>query len=336
MQHKVTNIIHRSIHNPVLSAKDVPYNIDGLVFNAGVTKFNNQYLMVFRNDFGSIKRRELFPDKHGRANALGKAWSNDGINWVAEPEPMFNDPQNILYRAYDPRLTVIDGLLYMCFALTNKHGTHGGIAVSKDSVNWNVLSLTVPDNRNMVLFPERINGKLVRLERPFAKYLRSYPNDPFEIYMSMSPDGHYWGDTKCILGISDVPWVNDKIGPGSPPVKTEKGWLAFFHGVDFANGRNWGWENNWHKRYRAGLMLLDLENPSRVIGLSEGPLLIPEESYELYGYRDQVIFPGGMILEDNGIVKIYYGAADTVECLAEAKLEELLALCKSVELETAF
>ena len=75
-----------------------------------------------------------------------------------------------------------------------------------------------------------------------------------------------------------------------------------------------------------GLMLLDLEDPSKVIGIFDKPLLEPELPYELEGFRGSVLFPGAMILEDDGSVKIYYGAADTVECVATAKLAELLAM----------
>ena len=97
----------------------------------------------------------------------------------------------------------------------------------------------------------------------------------------------------------------------------------------FANERRKnGWERKWKKRYCAGIMLLDLEDPTKIVGMSKLPLIAPETYYETqYGFRKHVIFPGGMILEDNGEVKIYYGASDTVECLATARLEELIALC---------
>ena len=132
-----------------------------------------------------------------------------------------------------------------------------------------------------------------------------------------------------MLGVEHVPYANDKIGPGAPPVKTKQGWLTTFHTTDLdpSRGKN-GWEDSWKKRYTAGIMLLDLENPSRVIGMASSPLIAPEVSYEIEGgFRNYVIFPGGMILEDSGEVKIYYGAADTVECLATAHVDDLVRLC---------
>ena len=202
------------------------------------------------------------------------------------------------------------------------------MAVTDDFERFEVLCMSTPDNRNMVLFDRKIGGKYVRLERPFPVYSRG--GDRFDIWMSDSPDLEYWGRSRLVLAVEDVRFANNKIGPGAPPVWTSKGWLTTFHAVDLdpSRGIN-GWEDRpWQKRYTAGIMLLDLEDPSRIVGLYDQPLLAPEASYEKQGgFRNDVIFPGGMILEDSGEVKIYYGAADTVECLATAGLDDLLKLC---------
>ena len=153
--------------------------------------------------------------------------------------------------------------------------------------------------------------------------------DRFDTWLSYSPDLKFWGESKLVLPVEAVKYANDKTGPAAPPVKTEKGWLTTFHAVDIdrERGKN-GWEDRWQKRYSAGIMLLDLEDPSKVIGKYEEPLIAPETEYEANsGFRENVIFPGGMILEDSGEVKIYYGAADTVECLATADVNDLLKLC---------
>ncbi|MDZ4200437.1 MAG: glycoside hydrolase family 130 protein, partial [Kiritimatiellia bacterium] len=232
--------------------------------------------------------------------------------------------------AYDPRLTVLDGRVYMCFATNTRHGLRAGIAVTDDFSKFDILHLTTPDNRNMVMFPEKISGLYVRLERPFPVYSRG-GKDRFDAWLSASPDLRYWGDSELVLAVEDVPFANDKVGPAAQPVRTKQGWLTTFHAVDrddATRGKN-GWEAQWTKRYTAGIMLLDLEDPSKIIGMSKQPLIAPEAPYETSnGYRNDVIFPGGMILEDSGEVKIYYGAADTVECLATAHVDDLLALCK--------
>lgn len=312
---------------PILSRKDIPYEAE-CIFNAGVTKYHGKYCMVFRNDHG-------FNGVSAFAKCeIGVATSTDGIDWKVEnriflkPEDI-NDPD--VKRVYDPRLTVIDDELLMCFAVDTHHGVRGGIAriegFDTPEERIDVLHLSSPDNRNMVLFPEKINGRYVRLERPFPVYSRGGV-DRFDIWISFSKDLRYWGDTKLLLAVEDVPFANDKIGPGAPPVRTDRGWLTLFHAVDIdrTRGQN-GWEKVWQKRYTIGLMLLDLNDPSKVIGLCKTPLLAPETKYEAdEGYRTNVLFPGGLVPEDDGTVKIYYGASDTVECLATAKLEDLLGL----------
>jgi len=127
----------------------------------------------------------------------------------------------------------------------------------------------------------------------------------------------------------DVPWCNAKIGPAAPPVKTPQGWLTTFHAVDKDDSRSKnGWEATWKKRYTVGIMLLDLEDPRRIVGLCREPILVPEAPYEVEGgFRNHVIFPGGMILEPDGEVKLYYGAADTVTCLATAHVDDLVKAC---------
>ena len=143
------------------------------------------------------------------------------------------------------------------------------------------------------------------------------------------PDLAYWGNSRLVLSCRDVPFCNDKIGPGAPPLKTDAGWLVIFHSVDVdpARGKN-GWEDAWRKRYVIGVMLLDLEDPSRVIGLCKVPLMAPEGPEEqIEGFRTNALFPCGMILEDDQTVRIYYSASDTVVRLATAKLDDLISLC---------
>ena len=314
-------LVHRHAANPVLGRDDVPYDTT-LVFNAGVTKWQGRYVMVFRNDIGTWGE----PRFHG--HTLGLAFSDDGVAWEVAPKPCFEMHDDEILCAYDPRLTVLDGRIYMCFAVGSRHGVRGGIAVTDDFEHFEVLSISVPDNRNMVLFPETIGGMYVRLERPFPVYSRG-GGELFDVWLSESPDLRFWGNSALVLGTEDVPWSNAKIGPAAPPVRTDKGWLTTFHAVDIDpdRGKN-GWEPTWRKRYTVGIMLLDLTDPTKVVGMCREPILVPEAPYEVDGgFRNNVIFPGGMILEDDGEVKLYYGAADTVMCLATASVDDLLKLC---------
>jgi len=318
---KSSPVIHRCFSNPILSAPNIPYHAT-LIFNAGVTKYQGRYVMVFRNDYG--KSGDIsFLDTN-----LGLAFSQDGIRWEVQSRPCWQWRDDEVRRVYDPRLTVIDGRCHICFAVDTNHGVRGGIAVTEDFERFDIQHITAPDNRNLVLFPEKIGGRYFRLERPMPVYSRGC--DRFDLWCASSPDLRDWGQIKLVLRVEDLPFANDKVGPGAPPIRTKSGWLAAIHTVDRdeSRGKN-GWEPSWKKRYCAGLMLLDLNDPSRVIGLSREPLLAPETPYEtVEGFRTHVIFPGGMILEDTGEVKIYYGAADTVECLATAHVDDLVKLCR--------
>ena len=313
--------IKRCSGNPLLTAAQIPYPSD-LVFNPGVIPWQDGYAMIFRNDHGYLGGASF------EGTDLGLALSRDGLKWEVEPRPVFSLKDEEIRRVYDPRLTVLEDQVIMTFAVDTRHGLRGGIARTRDLHHFDILSMTVPDNRNMVLFPERIGGMYLRLERPMPVYSRGR-KDRFDIWLSESPDLKYWGESRLVAGVEDHPFANDKIGPGAPPLKTEAGWLAVTHTVDIDpdRGKN-GWEDRWIKRYCAAVMLLDLKEPWKVLGLSRVPLIAPETDYETQdGFRTNVVFPTAAIPMPGGITRIYYGAADTVVAAAEAKTADLIDLC---------
>jgi len=319
-------IFARHGENPVLRPEQAPYACT-LAFNAGVAKADDQYIMVFRNDVFERRPRLEYVETN-----LGLALSDDGVHWDVQPELRYRLRTDEVRRAYDPRLTVIDGRFYLCLAVDTNHGIRGGIAVTDDFADIEVLSLSAPDNRNMVLFPRKVGGRYVRLERPFPIYGKG-PGDRFDVWCSESPDLKYWGNTRLVLGCERVPWCNDKIGPTAPPIETPAGWLTLIHVVDRDDARPLKtWEKRWTKRYTVGLVLLDLDEPWKVVGMCPRPVMVPDARYpyEIDGFRGSVLFPTGMIAEDDGTVKVYYGASDTVMALATAKVEDLLALCEPV------
>jgi beta-1,4-mannooligosaccharide/beta-1,4-mannosyl-N-acetylglucosamine phosphorylase len=322
-----SSIIKRHPQNPIFTAKDVPYP-SVIAYNAGVVKYQGQCVMVFRNDY-HYNEEEQKADHF----QIGVAYSEDGIsNWRVHPKPIIEFQGGVgddVLGSYDPRVTILEGRIYITYAMYTKHGYRGTIAVTDDFENIQILSSAVPDNRDIVLFPERINDRYIRLERPFPIDSRS--QRLYDIWISDSPDLVYWGKSEPLLCVEDVPYANERLGAGNPPVRTEHGWLSLFHAVDIDpdRGKN-GWEDKWPKRYTAGVMLQDLEDPRKLIAYSKEPLIAPEAPYEISGgFRNNVIFPGGMIIEDSGEVKIYYGAADTVQCLATAQLDELIDFCLS-------
>ena len=149
--------IKRHLGNPVLTKNDIPYPAD-LIFNAGIAKYRGRYVMVFRNDY--LAPGTSWPDN--LYTNLGLAFSDDGVKWEVAPEPFLrleNVRTEEISRIYDPRLTVMEDEVYLCFAMDTRHGLRGGIAKTNGFANFEIVSLSVPDNRNMVLFPERIGGR---------------------------------------------------------------------------------------------------------------------------------------------------------------------------------
>lgn len=171
--------------------------------------------------------------------------------------------------------------------------------------------ITGPDHRNCVLFPERIQGDFVRLERPTLE------DGSGDIYLSRSPDLIHWGRTELLLERGNRYWESAKIGPGPTPIKTPKGWLVIYHGCR---------KNMNGYQYNAGCMMLDLDDPLRVIGKLRAPILCPETQYERVGNVGNVVFPTGAIVKD-GELYLYYGAADSAMCLAKANLLEVVEAC---------
>lgn len=330
-------MIIKPLPNPILTADQVPYNQGKkrpCVFNAGVIKARNEYLMVFRNDFDWVEGSAAF-----QGTNIGLARSADGVAWTVDPEPILTTdlireqwahwfPARLMpaeiKRVYDPRISMFGEEIVFCLAMDTAHGVVGAIARTSDFKNYECLAITTPDNRNMVLFPEKIDGHYVRLERPFPVYGRG-KSEAFEIWASRSPDLRFWGDTRLVLGSEEVPYANSKIGPAAPPIRTERGWLCTIHAVEKVDHDLPAWHGGWRKMYHGGLILLSLEDPTQVIGLARKPLITPELPYETEGFRGSVIFPCGMILEDDGEVKIYYGSADTCVAMATASLDDLLA-----------
>jgi beta-1,4-mannooligosaccharide/beta-1,4-mannosyl-N-acetylglucosamine phosphorylase len=285
--------------------------------------------MVFRVDVGFEPTRlgHKFDDIR-----LGIAFSDDGITWSVQPRTLLDElrsDENLW--VYDPRLTVLDErCCCLSFCMDTRHGMRAGLALTDDFVTFDVVTLSLPDLRNVVVFPERVGGDYVRLERPFPIYLRRVWGqvDRFDIWMSRSPDLRHWGESQLLVAVEQVPYATEKIGPGPPPLRTDAGWLAFIHAVDTDPARSpIGWERTWAKRYTAGVMLLDADDPGRVIGVSQEPVLVPDAPYERTdGFRPDVVFPTGAVLEDDATVKLYYGAADTVICLAHGHLDALIDL----------
>jgi predicted GH43/DUF377 family glycosyl hydrolase len=299
-------LITRYKHNPILTKNDVPYEV-ATVHNAGVTKFGNEYIMLFRSH------------KLNGRSILGLARSRDGYHFKVEEKPFMEPGTSGIFAEYeafgveDPRITCIDGEYWITYSAYSRHGVRIGLAKTTDWKTVERFSLiTEADYRNVVIFPEKINGLYARLDRPHSEI------SPWSIWISYSPDLRYWGDSQLIMKPEPYHWDEMKIGPGAPPIKTDKGWLSIYHGVFPTMDGN---------VYRLGVALHDLDDPAKIIGVGDNWILQPEEPYEITGYVHNVVFTCGAVPEDDGTVKIYWGGADTVMCVGTARIDDLVDLC---------
>jgi len=307
--------------NPILTPGMCPYPAE-LVFNAGVVRHQGMYYMLFRND------REHLHGTIFRYATLGMATSEDGIHFTVYKDEVFRIQDlgdEEIERLYDVRLVELEGKVYANMAVETKHGLRAGIGVTDDFIHLRMISQSLPDNRNLVLFPERIGGRYMRMERPFTYY----NNRNYDVWISESEDLIHWGNSRLLIRHEEIPIANAKIGPGTPPIPTKWGWLSIMHAVDFDPSRQKnGYEPLWQKRYCAYALLLDKDNPAKVLGISKDPVLSPEADYEISGgFRNNVVFPMGLIQTDEDSVRCYYGAADTVQAVAQGSIEQLVKTC---------
>ncbi|MHC4873119.1 MAG: glycoside hydrolase family 130 protein [Planctomycetota bacterium] len=302
------NILRRHSSNPVLKPADLPFDCFA-AYNGGAVKCNDEYIVMVR------------AEDSARRQFAWTARSSDGIKFTPDNEPVkFTADDMDAYQSntnrswYDPRINTVDGEYYITYAASSQFGCRIGLGKTSDFKTVEHVSFPLHiSNRNAVLFPEKINGMYVMLHRPENN------NGDGNIWISRSPDLHFWGNSELLIKCRSDRWDCVKIGAGPPPIKTDEGWLVIIHAVCGSCAGHY---------YTVGTALLDLDDPYKLIGRSTGCIMRPEAEYEQRGFVPNVIFPAGAIVEDDGTVKVYYGAADNYECLAETTLSELLATVK--------
>jgi len=240
---------------------------------------------------------------------------NDGeyIEYLDHRPAFTGIPGESNFGVEDPRITKIGNKYFMTYVgVSEKQGVSTYLAVSNDCIKWKRLGLIFREqNKDVVLFPERIKGKYVALNRPETMLSFSRPG----IWISYSKDLMYWGNDKSLMKPRSKTWENDRIGGGAPPIKTKEGWLVIYHGVKYYNDK---------RIYSAGAVLLDLKNPEKIIARSplDNPLMIPKEEYDKHGYISNIIFPSGAVKSlDGNYLLIYCGGADSVTTLKKVKMK---------------
>lgn len=346
--------VYRYEENPLVTPKDVqPHRTDFEVigaFNAGVAMYRDETIMLLRvaerpiSHDPNIVKAPVYNPKTNELEILefqlddpkynfsdprviqekgsGKGFafltslsylriarSKDGHHFTIDEKP-FIYPSNELetFGIEDPRITKIDDTYYIYFSAVSPVGVGESLVSTKDFLTVEPHGMIfAPENKDVLIFPERINGKYYALHRPVPKSV----GEP-EIWIAESTNLLHWGNHKYLLGLREGMWDSGRMGGGAVPIKTDKGWLELYHGA------------SKNDRYCMGAVLLDLENPAKVLARTDKPILEPEAPYEVEGFFGNVVFSCGAIVEGD-VVKLFYGVADTSMACAELSLQEILA-----------
>jgi len=298
--------LHRHPENPIM-LPDPSSDWENInVFNPSVLHHNGLFHMHYRAEGMDWVSR------------IGYAVSRDGVHWNRLRQPVLEPEHEYEIRGVqDARVTGIEGIFYMMYTgwparvdgqankMANAPTTNPCIAVSQNLIEWERLGPMVEgeQNKDHVLFPRKINGR-------FLAFHRRYP----DVWLAYSDDLKTWHeqDMTTLCGARpDLPWEGERIGMNGVPIETDAGWICFYHAKD-AEGY-----------YRLGVMLLDKQDPSRILSRPRDFILQPEEVWEIRGDVPNVVFSNANILVGD-TVYVYYGGGDHVIALATCKLDELI------------
>lgn len=345
--------INRSDKNPLITPADVKPSRDDFkvvcVFNTGVIRFNGDVLLLLRvaevpiNDNPDVYLTPIYDVNEGKivVKSFDKtdksidfsdsrfirtpveqfltsishfriARSSDGINFTIDETPAMSPANEYeMFGIEDPRITLIDDTYYINYSCCAPLGVTTCLASTKDFKTFTRHGVIfTPDNKDVAIFPAKINGKFYAFSRPASdEYQRR------DLWIAESPDVVCWGNHKRIMAATKDGWENGRIGCGAVPFLVDGGWLEIYHAADADN------------RYCLGAMLLDKDQPWKVLAKSDKPIVEPVDDYEVKGFFGNVVFCCGALFEE-GKVKIYYGAADTCVAYAEFELDDVMKTLK--------
>lgn len=296
------DLLHRWEGNPAITMEDIPFRAN-TVFNGTPIVTDDGVFLLLR-----VEGQQGY-------SMFALARSGDGLRFKIDERPVMMPERTGPFAKYesrgieDPRATFLEGTWYIVYVAVGKLGPRLAIAKTEDYVKYERIGLiSEPGNKDGVLFPRKIKGRYARLDRPIG-------GDRGSIWVSYSPDLLNWGDSEVVITPRRGYWDDFRIGASVPPIETDEGWLEIYHGTKMTSAGG---------IYRIGTALLDLDDPSRVIKRSTMPILSPREDYERIGDVPNVCFACGAVVDRDGNMKIYYGAADTSICVALCTLEQIL------------
>lgn len=343
------DIAKRFLQNPLLRPADINPGIEGMeiscLLNPGVFRFDGKIWLLLRvaerprqvegkisfpvyNNKGIIEILSFDKDDP-RLNAsdprvinyqdkdylttlsyLRLVCSDDGIHFY-EPDgysPLFGKGELESFGIEDCRVATMDEGYCLSFTEVSELGVGVGLITTKD---WKTFKregmIFPPHNKDSAIFEEKINNKYFVLHRPSSPELGGN-----YIWLAESPDLIHWGRHKCIATSRPGKWDSARVGAGAAPVRTNKGWLEIYHGADS------------NHRYCLGALLLDLDDPSKVLARSKEPIMEPTQPYEQTGFFGNVVFTNGHYVKGDDIF-MYYGASDEVICGARFSVSEILS-----------
>ncbi|MCD4669606.1 MAG: glycoside hydrolase family 130 protein [Actinomycetia bacterium] len=297
------DIIHRWKSNPLITIEDLPFKCSD-IWNAGVSRLNGRHVMLLTVE--SLEGRCM----------IYRAWSKNGTHFTVDPHPFVTRSEDAPWAAHesfgirDPRITRMDDTFYITYVADGDHGLRVALAKTDDFESIERLGfLSQVDAKNGALFPSKINGRYALLYRP---------EQGFNIWIKYSDDLVFWGDGQVVMTPRGGYWDTTRIGAAAPPIVIEQGWLLIYYGQKHTSAG---------PLVRLGAAILDRDIPSKVIARSNIPILAPREQCERIGDVGNVVFSCGAILEDDGIINLYYGASDSCICLGQATVDEIVRAC---------
>ena len=342
----------RHENNPLITPKKLVPTMPGLeilgAFNAGATVYKNQIILLLRVAERCVKDKDfvgvpIYEFEDGKSSlkilrfkkndpdvflkdtrgivykgvdylstlsTIRLARSNDGINFTVDDKPfIFPETPEEKYGCEDARVQKFNDDFFITYSAVSQDGWATALATTRDFKKVERKGLIFyPLDKDVCLFPEKIGGRFFALHRPH--------NEGFgkpSIWISSSDNLFDWGRHKCLIRPRDNEWERLKIGAGGPPIKTDEGWLVIYHG------------KGDDSIYYLFTLLLDKDDPTKVIKRASSPFFSPEKDYETNGFFPNVVFSNGHVEKQNGEVFIYYGACDETTNLFIISVNELLA-----------
>jgi len=234
--------------------------------------------------------------------------SGDGTHFHDAGLQLHGEGDHEAFGIEDCRVSTLeDGRFLLTYTAVSENGYGPGLRITRDWKHFEPCGMILPPpNKDAAIFEEKMGGRFYCLHRPSGVVVGGH-----DIWMGSSPDLLNWGHHRCIARTRPGLWDSARIGAGAAPIRTDRGWLAIYHGAD-------------HKScYRLGALLLDLDEPWKVLARSEKPIMEPSTDYERNGFFGSVIFTNGHLVDGDRIT-IYYGAADSVICGASMSIRDIL------------